>query len=115
MKKISILIPQGPSSLSNIEGTYQILNQVNDFCESMDRPPAFEIRLVGLTSASSQRNGIFTIKPDLLINEVTQTDLIIIPAMFGTPEAALELNKDFVPWLIKHHKQGAEIATYCIG
>jgi transcriptional regulator GlxA family with amidase domain len=115
MKKICILIPEGPSSLSNIEGTYQILSQVNDFCDSMGRPRAFEILLVGLTKESSQRNGLFTIKPDLLINEVDQTNLIIIPAMFGTHESALELNKGFIPWLVKQHKQGAEIATYCIG
>ena len=115
MKKISILIPQGPSSLSNIEGTYQILSQVNDFCDSMGRPPAFEIKFVGLTKEASQRNGVFTIKPDQLIDEVEKTDLIIIPAMFGTHEAALELNKDFIPWLVKQHKLGAEIATYCIG
>ena len=115
MKKISILIPQGPSSLSNIEGTYQILSQVNDFCDTMDRPRAFEISLVGLTKEASQRNGVFTIKPDLLIDEVEHTDLIIIPAMFGTHEEALELNKNFIPWLIKQNKQGAEIASYCIG
>jgi transcriptional regulator GlxA family with amidase domain len=115
MKKISILIPEGPSSLSNIEGTYQILSQVNDFCDSMGRPKAFEIKFVGLTKEASQRNGIFTIKPDLLIGEVEKTDLIIIPAMFGTHETALQLNKDFIPWLVKQHKHGAEIATYCIG
>jgi transcriptional regulator GlxA family with amidase domain len=115
MKKICILIPQGASSLSNIEGTYQILSQVNEFCDSMGRPHAFDIRLAGLTKESIQRNGLFTIKPDCLISEVEHTDLIIIPAMFGTPEAVLELNKDFIPWLIKQHKQGAEIASYCIG
>jgi transcriptional regulator GlxA family with amidase domain len=81
----------------------------------MGRPRAFELKFVGLTREASQRNGVFTIKPDLLIDEVEKTDLIIIPAMFGTHETALELNKDFIPWLVKQHKLGAEIATYCIG
>jgi len=114
MRKISILIPEGASSLSNIEGTYQMLSQVNDFCDNMGRPPAFEINLVGLSKQSSQRNGLFTIKPDFLIDQVDRTDLIIIPAMFGTPEEVKELNKGFIPWLVKQHKQGAEIASYCI-
>jgi len=28
---------------------------------------------------------------------------------------SLELNRDFIPWLIKHYKSGAEIASLCVG
>lgn len=115
MKKVSILIPKGQSSLSNIEGTYQILTQVNSFCRSMERPEAFEISLVGLSRETVQANGLFMIKPDFLVSEVQKTDLIIIPAMQGDQEQALELNREFMPWVVKQYELGAEIVSYCVG
>ncbi|HEX7845753.1 MAG TPA: helix-turn-helix domain-containing protein [Chitinophagaceae bacterium] len=115
MKHISILVPLGHTSLPNIDGTHQIFSEANNFCERTGRPPVFKIQLVGLSREISQRNGRYTINPDVLIDEVAKTDLIIIPAMHGDQAQALEQNAGFVPWLVKHYKQGAEIASFCIG
>jgi transcriptional regulator GlxA family with amidase domain len=49
----------------------------------------------------------------VLIGDVKQTDLIIVPAIFG--DDAYERNKAFVPWIIHQYKNGAEIASFCIG
>jgi transcriptional regulator GlxA family with amidase domain len=114
MKHISILVPLGHTSVTNIEGTHQILNEVNSFCRLMGRDPLFKIQLVGLSNEASQRNGLFTIKPDVLIGDVQKTDLIIIPAMHGDQAKALELNKDLMPWVIEQYKNGAEVASFCI-
>ncbi|MCW3120225.1 MAG: AraC family transcriptional regulator [Chitinophagaceae bacterium] len=115
MKHISILIPLGHTSLTNIEGTHQILSEANSLGAGMGRPPLFNIQLVGLTKETSQRNGLFTIKPDCLIKDVKKTDLIIIPAMMGDPQKTLEQNKEFIPWIIEQYKDGAEVASFCIG
>lgn len=115
MKHISILIPLGACSLANIEGTQQIFNEVNSLCLEMGREQLFEVQLVGLEKETSQRNGLFTINPDALISEVTKTDLIIIPAMFGDQAEIHKLNAAFIPWIIEKYNNGAEVASFCIG
>ena len=115
MKHISIIVPLGHSSLPNIDGTHQIFAEVNKFRADMGSPPVFKIQLVGLSKEIVQRNGLYTISPDCLIRDVKKTDLIIIPAMHGDMQKALELNKDFIPWIIEQYKGGAEVASFCIG
>ncbi|MCL4640133.1 MULTISPECIES: GlxA family transcriptional regulator [Olivibacter] len=115
MKHISILIPEGHTSITNIEGTHQIFSEVNECFVRVGRPPLFDIKLVGINPNASQRNGVYTIKPDHLIGEVSKTDLIIIPAMLGDLENALKLNAAFIPWVVKQYMQGAELASFCVG
>lgn len=114
MKHVSILIPNGHCSLTNIDGTHQILSEVNAYRAAMDLPPLFHIQLVGLSKEARQRNGLFTISPEVLIQDVPKTDLIIIPALFGGWQPAMELNRDFLPWIIKQYRAGAEVASFCI-
>jgi transcriptional regulator GlxA family with amidase domain len=114
MKHVSILIPRGHTSITNIEGTYQILNEVNNLVRSMGKEPVFSIQLVGITKEAAQPNGLFTVKPEALTDEIEKTDLIIIPAIHGDQRLAYENNKAFVPWIIQQYKNGAEIATFCI-
>ena len=114
MKHISILIPQGHTSVVNIEGTHQILNEVNSIRKSQGKTALFKVQLVGISKETSQRNGLFTIDPDVLIEEVKNTDLIIIPAIHGDPKIIMETNAAFVPWIIQQHKSGAEVASFCI-
>ena len=115
MKHVSILVPLGHTSLTNIEGTHQILSEVNGFQAAMGRPPVFKIQLVGLTRETKQRDGLFTVNPDVLIQDVKKTDLIIVPAMLGDFKKAMILNKEFIPWIIDQYKEGAELASFCIG
>lgn len=115
MKHISIIVPQGLSSITNIEGTHQIFSEVNGFLKSMDKEPMFEVQLVGISASSSMRNGAITIKPDILVSEVSKTDLIIIPAIFGDPNQIMEANAAFLPWIVEQYRQGAEVASFCIG
>lgn len=115
MKHISILVPHGHTSLPNIDGTHQILGETNNFLASMGRPPAFKIQLVGLTREVNQRNGLYVISPDVLMEDVTKTDLIIVPAIHTSQKEALEMNAPFIPWIIDQYRNGAELASFCIG
>ncbi len=115
MKHISILIPLGHTSLVNIEGTHQIFSEVNGLLKSMGKEELFNVHLVGISKETKQSNGLFTVNPDLLLYDVPKTDLIIIPALHGDPRKALERNKEFIPWILKQYKEGAEIASFCIG
>ncbi len=115
MKHVSILIPQGHFSLVNIEGTHQILSWVNEWLQETGRRPLFKLNLVGLSKTTIQSNGLFTINPELLVHDVTKTDLIILPAIHGDLQNNLKLNADLVPWLVKQYRNGAEIVSLCIG
>ncbi|GAB4023926.1 GlxA family transcriptional regulator [Spirosoma koreense] len=115
MKHISILVPKGHISLTNIEGTYQILSEVNALREAVGKEPIFTIQLVGISGEKSLRNGLFTVNPDRSFREIEQTDLIIIPALFGDPQTAATTNQEVIPWIVKQHRQGAEVASFCIG
>jgi len=115
MKHVSILIPRGHTSLVNIEGTHQIFSEVNTLRIARGNTPLFNIQLVGISKETSQPSGLFTIKPDVLIPDVKKTDLIIIPAIHGAHEKAVENNKAFIPWIVQQYAQGAEIASFCIG
>ena len=113
MKHISILIPQGNPSIVNIEGSHQIFNQVNSFLASMGKQKIFDVQRVGIKTNESNINSV-VVNPDVFINDVKKTDLIIIPAIYGDPKSVIESNASFVPWIMKQHAQGAEIATMCI-
>jgi transcriptional regulator GlxA family with amidase domain len=115
MKHISILIPKGEAVMGSIEGPHKVFMQVNDFLTDMGKPPMFDIKLVGLTKELQTYENLFTVKPQATIHEVGHTDLIIIPAIKGDFRESLEMNREFVPWIAKNYKLGAEVASLCLG
>lgn len=114
MKHISILVPKG-AILGSLEGSRQILTQVNEFFKARGERPIFKVQLVGLTKETPLSGGLFTANADVLMEDIKKTDLIIIPAIDGELTGALELNRDFIPWIISQHASGAEVASLCLG
>ena len=114
MKHISILVPKG-AILGSLEGSRQLFSQVNEFFKAKGQPPLFTVQLVGLTKGTPVSGGLFTVNTDLLIGDIEKTDLIIIPAIDGELSGAIEINKDFIPWIVKQYENGAEIASLCLG
>lgn len=115
MKHISILVPEGDCSLVNIQGTHQIFSEVNALLARAGKAPLFKVQLVGLHKENASHKGLFQIHPDVLIDDVPATDLIIIPAVHGNKEKMMEANKAFLPWMVQQYRGGASIATLCIG
>ena len=115
MKKVSIYVPKGHYSMVNIEGAHHMLTWVNGYYQQIGKTPLFDIQLVGIETTASQQNGLYSITPQKHIDEVTTTDLIIVPAVHGDIEQNLVNNAELLPWLIKHYNNGAEIVSFCIG
>ncbi|HEY4154526.1 MAG TPA: helix-turn-helix domain-containing protein [Puia sp.] len=115
MKIISILVPRGDVALSCIEGSFTVFNKVNDFLKLAGKPPLFKVQLVGLTREPEEYHRLFQVQPDFTIDQVKKTDLIIIPAVNGDMEKVIEMNADFIPWMVKLHHRGAELASLCVG
>src|SRR3990170_1802136 len=114
MKHISILVPAG-AILGSLEGSHQLLTQVNQFYKAREESPVFKVQLVGLSKETPVSGGLFTVHSDELLQDVKKTDLIIIPAIDGEIKTAIENNKEFIPWIIKQYKNGAEVASLCLG
>lgn len=114
MKHISILVPKG-AILGSLEGTRQLFTQVNDFFRMRGQQPLFHVQLVGLMKETPLSGGLFTANTDLLLHEIKKTDLIIIPAVDGDLQEAIERNKDIIPWLKQQYAHGAEVASLCLG
>lgn len=114
MKHISILVPEG-AILGSLEGTRQLFTQVNQFFAARGEAPPFKVELVGLREGTKLSGGHFTVNPDVLLGDVKKTNLIVIPALDGELKQAVENNSEFIPWLVKHYRGGAEIASLCLG
>ncbi len=114
MKHISILVPRG-AILGSLEGSRQLFTQVNEFFKAKGEPPIFNVQLVGLSRETPLTGGLFTVNTDVVIDDITKTDLVIIPAIDGEINGAIERNKEFLPWIVKQYHGGAEIASLCLG
>ncbi len=114
MKHISILVPKG-AILGSLEGSRQLLTQVNDFFRSRGEAPVFNVQLVGLSRQTPVSGGRFTVNADLHIHEVKKTDLVIIPAIDGDLVQAIDNNKEYLPWITDQYRKGAEVASLCVG
>ncbi len=114
MKHISILVPQG-AILGSIEGPRQVFTEANKFLKSIGKPAFCTVQLVGLSKEVAVAGGIYTVYTDVLAKDIAKTDLIIIPALDGDMAKIIENNQDFVSWIIKQYKGGAEVASLCVG
>ncbi len=112
MKHVSILVPQGDLILSTVVGTYKIFNAANIYLENNGKKAKFKLHLVGIEKETTLYDGLFSIHPNALLNEIQKTDLIIIPAIQPN---SLSLNLEFIPWINEQYKQGAEVASLCVG
>jgi transcriptional regulator GlxA family with amidase domain len=115
IKHVSILVPEGDPQLVSIVGTYKAFTWVNNYFLSKGKEPVFKVQLAGISKKSSIDEGLFSIHPHVTLDEVNDTDLIIIPAINWNFANSLPANQAFLPWIIKQHKQGAEVASICIG
>jgi transcriptional regulator GlxA family with amidase domain len=115
MKHISILVPNGSVALACIDGPFTMFNKVNDLLESMGKPPLFQVQLVGLDREPKLYHRLFKVYPDVALAEMSQTDLIIIPAVNGDMGDVIEQNRHFLPWILKQREGGAEVASLCVG
>lgn len=114
MKHISILVLK-ESIIGNVSGPHLLFTEVNQMLERMGGRPLFKISLVGFDKEMSLENGLYSVRPDMVIDDIKKTDLIIIPAFMGDPEKVVLMNEKYIPWIVTQYKAGAEVASLCMG
>lgn len=119
MKHLSILVPSEQTNLSTIAcivGTLQVFSEANNFRIKNGNKALFEIALVGASDKNFLENNFISLKHQVTISEIENTQLIIIPAsQIKCYETATKNNRVLIDWVSKQYKQGAEIASMCIG
>lgn len=114
MKHISILVLQH-AILSSIDAPRQLFTKVNEFLIQQGKLPLFDVRLVGITKETMINDDTCIIRSDELLDNVTRTDLIIVPMICGNFNEAVAANKKFAPWVVNQYKNKTEIASLCVG
>lgn len=114
MKTVAILVPE-TAVLQGIADPRYLFTAVNQFLNNAGKPPLFNVQLVGLTKEVKLNAGAFSIHTDLLLHELKKADLVIVPPLSGDLNAAIKLNKEFIPWIIDQYQKGAEVASLCLG
>lgn len=111
MKKISLIAPEGEFSIVNLDLSRQLFQWVNENSPS----PIFDIEIVGLSREVNPVRQLYAVKTDRLVHEVSQTDVVIIPATFGNPGEVLRMNQELVPWILNQYENGADLVSMCVG
>ncbi|GGF37011.1 GlxA family transcriptional regulator [Echinicola rosea] len=114
MKSVSILVPES-SVMEAVADPRYMFTVANKFLVAAGRKPLFDVRLVGMYKEIKLGGGVFSVFPDAMCDEVEATDLIIIPALFGDMKESVASNVGLIPWILKQHAQGAEVASLCVG
>ncbi len=116
MKKVTILAPYNTMA-TTIFGPMDILNQAGRLWNSLAKSPRTPFFDVTIASADGQPirsvNNIY-IQPHCGIEDVQETDLIIISSATYILEI-LEKNPELVFWIRDHYDRGAHVASICTG
>jgi len=115
MKHVSILVPDGATALSCIEGSLKAFTTANEFLAMRGREPMFKVQLVGSSMEGRVYDGFFRVTPDATTNVIQKSDLVIIPAVNGNMDEVIRVNKTLVDWVRAQHGKGAEVASLCVG
>lgn len=114
MKRISILA-LSDATMSCMDSAYQILTRVNDFQRYQGKAAYYNVEIVGVNKSVQLNGGRYHIHADSTIDEVKQTDVIVIPLICGDFSKTYEVNKGFSEWVLQQYEQGAEIVCLCVG
>ncbi len=116
MKKVTILGLYNTMA-TTIFGPMDILNQAGRLWNRMSRSPQtpfFDVTIVSADGQPIRSVNNIQIQPHCSINQIEQTDLIII-ASATYIDKILEKNPELIPWIRHHYNQGAHIASICTG
>ncbi len=114
MKNIAILVPE-TAVAEGVTGPRYLFTTANQFLQAAGKAPLFKVQLVGSQENVKVQDGVYSVATDVLLQEAGQADLVIIPPLFGDLQQAVKLNKAMLPWIVHQYKNGAEVASLCVG
>jgi transcriptional regulator GlxA family with amidase domain len=114
MKLISIILPEEGVAAS-VTDTIRFFAKANDLLKRRENEEWFKVQTVCFTREIAWNQGQLRVKADALLHESGNSHLVIVPAIDGDVIKATQLNRHYIPWLIKQYENGAGIAAFCMG
>lgn len=114
MKNIAILVPE-TAVAEGVTGPRYLFTTANQFLQAAGKEPLFKVQLVGKQKDVRVQDGVYSITTDVLMENAEQADLVIVPPIFGDMSNAIDLNETSLPWITNQYKNGAEVASLCVG
>ena len=102
---------------TTIFGPMDILNQAGRLWNRVSNSPQtpfFDVTIASPDGQPIKCSNNALVQPHCSIEDIDKTDLIII-ASATYIKKILQENPELIPWLLKQHKQGAQIASICTG
>jgi transcriptional regulator GlxA family with amidase domain len=116
MKHLTILVPNGKgNNLSSIVGAYKIFSRANEHWKKTHDKELFKMVVAGSSKKVAYYDGLFVAKPNANIEDISKTDLIVIPSLNHDYHNSVTKNKQMIEWIAKQYRNGAEIACICTG
>ncbi|MBV8389522.1 MAG: helix-turn-helix domain-containing protein [Mucilaginibacter sp.] len=118
MKHVTIIYPSqrsGHSTLACITAAFETFMAANGYRRKSGKTDLFTVELAGTTAAEEICNGMFTIKPQRNISDISKTDLIIIPSTNPNQQQPLPGDDVLIEWMTRQYKHGADIVSICSG
>ncbi len=99
-----------------MENARQGFLEANTYLKQQGQSPMFDVEIVGQDCKVRLNRGLYTIEADRLVNEVQETDMILIPPVQKLLTAeAIKKNQGFCPWIRDKRDKGAQVASLCLG
>lgn len=114
MKVVSLVIYE-EAILSAVAGVLDVFEGANQLLKMAGREPAFKVELVSEKVKHIQLNVPALFFCYKSMEEVKNTDLIIVPAFHGQPDVVLQKNRGIVEWITEMQQLGSEVASLCLG
>lgn len=83
--------------------------------QGLEPQKCFNVQLASINQKDIHCINQLTLKSQIAIEDVSHTDLLIIPTIGGKLESVLESNRNLLPFIRHFHHNGADIASNCSG
>lgn len=112
--QISVFVPQH-GTIEGITPAFRTFQTANEFLTAFRKKTVFDVEYVGLNEYIQANSGEYTIKTNRLLRQVSHTDLLVIPPIFGDIDAGIKANAEAIPYFQKLHQNGTSLASLCVG
>jgi len=116
MKHLSVLIPKGDLILDTIVGPHNLFKMANSYAKRIGKikEDLFAIDLVATTRDPVTCHKFFDVRPTKSIDELADSNLIIITSITGDLDKALAENTPIIDWIrTQRIKNDAVIVSLC--
>ncbi|MBO9153465.1 GlxA family transcriptional regulator [Chitinophaga sp. GCM10012297] len=114
MKHVTIVVPQCEVNMNSIGGAFEILTGADNCWRNAGNESRVAVQIAGFTSEKGIHQGYFSVRPND-IRAIGQTDLVIVPSLFGNYKKIVADNQELIGWIDRQYKAGSEIASMCTG